>query len=480
MKKIFFFCLGIGFLLAGNALFAQTGTFETLNLSDGDIAGTFTVFDGRDVRFDVEDDFLIRFPNGSSTSMNVLFNGSSVFSVARTPGSNALALFRPSGTNNNLGHLEFGNYGNITGSAKWLGLGSGPAGIGASVYGLRTQWNANFGIFNLLEVNSTTRDLVVAWGGTTSNNRLRFNYANSPTGAPTTYMQIESNGNVGIGGQPGTNDQLFVNGRIRFGSVEAFEDTGANLTTSTGSLVPSVAFLTLGNSTNRWSAVFAQNGTIQTSDRRDKTNIENVEYGLDEVMTLRPVSYDWKTNPEQGTQVGFIAQEVNEILPEVVYDPNRAVVMNEAGEYEPVEVTESSRMGINYALLTPVLVKAIQEQQDEIEEQQALIADLQAQLNKVLDDDGSGEFMPKLYQNNPNPFEAATEIGYYLPNSVQRADLFIYDMQGTQVLEVTIEDRGEGAYALDGNLLGAGMYLYALVADGQEVDVKRMIVTKTR
>ena len=482
MKKSLIFCLGVLLLLGAGKSYAQTGTFEVLNLDDGDLAGQFTVFDGRDVRFDVQDDYTIRFPNGSSTSFGISFNGQQVFDVARSNTSNALALFRPFGSNNNLGHLEAGGFGNISSTAKWIGIGSGPAGIGASVYGKRIQWNQNFGIFNLIERNSTTRDLAIVWGGTSSNNRLLFNYGSSPTAAPVTRMQIESNGNVGIGGTPLTTERLFVNGRVRFGSVEYFEDGGGFVTTSSSTIVPSVNnSRDLGNATFRWDDVFATTGVIQTSDRRDKTNIQDATYGLNEVMDLRPVTYDWKAQPEKGTQVGLIAQEVNEILPDIVYDPAEDFELNEEGELVPVKVTEDTRMGINYALMSPILVKAIQEQQVQIEEQKALIEELQQQVSKFTrDETGSQELLPKLYQNNPNPFESVTEIGYYLPSSVNNATLYIYDMQGNQVLEAAITDRGESAYQLDGNLFGAGMYLYALIADGKEVDVKRMIITKSK
>jgi hypothetical protein len=47
-------------------------------------------------------------------------------------------------------------------------------------------------------------------------------------------------------------------------------------------------------------------------------------------------------------------------------------------------------------------------------------------------------------------------------------------------MEVDIAERGEGAWVLDGSQLHSGMYIYALIADGKEVDVKRMILTNTR
>lgn len=48
-----------------------------------------------------------------------------------------------------------------------------------------------------------------------------------------------------------------------------------------------------GNSGNRWSAIWSANGTIQTSDAREKTNIQDSQLGLSFINSLRPVSYTW-------------------------------------------------------------------------------------------------------------------------------------------------------------------------------------------
>jgi hypothetical protein len=103
----------------------------------------------------------------------------------------------------------------------------------------------------------------------------------------------------------------------------------------------------LGTSSNRWSAVFATNGTIQTSDARLKRNVADLRYGLREVLQLRPVSYEWKDRSDDRQHLGLIAQEVQTVLPETVV----------AG------ADPATTLGMSYAELMPVLVKAIQEQQ---------------------------------------------------------------------------------------------------------------------
>jgi hypothetical protein len=118
---------------------------------------------------------------------------------------------------------------------------------------------------------------------------------------------------------------------------------------------------TLGKSGNRWSAVWSANGTIQTSDIRTKTNIHDLSYGLNEVMKMRPISYNWKTDPNNHNKIGLIAQQVQTIVPEVV-------VGNE----------QTETLGMNYAELVPVLVKAIQEQQKQIDELKSEVKKLKA------------------------------------------------------------------------------------------------------
>ena len=70
---------------------------------------------------------------------------------------------------------------------------------------------------------------------------------------------------------------------------------------------------TLGNSSNLWSSVWSSTGTIQTSDERLKTNIEFV-YGAGEFLDdLRPITYNWKADPEGAPRAGFGAQRTREV-----------------------------------------------------------------------------------------------------------------------------------------------------------------------
>ena len=214
----------------------------------------------------------------------------------------------------------------------------------------------------------------------------------------------------------------------------------------------------------------------QTSDSRFKENISSMQ--SDEVMNvlsrLNPVSYTFRNDsnlfysPEKAsaTHYGLIAQEVQQILPEMVYEDG------------------AGYLSINYTELIPLLIKAINEQQNQIE-------DLRAQLesNCGFNDSNKAKRFGNnqgnatiedavLYQNNPNPFSVDTEIEYQLPVTTQQASLYIYNMNGLQVAEYPITTFGGGSVVVTGGNLEAGMYLYSLIADGQVVDTKRMILTK--
>ena len=51
-------------------------------------------------------------------------------------------------------------------------------------------------------------------------------------------------------------------------------------------------------------------------------------------------------------------------------------------------------------------------------------------------------------------------------------------MNGKQLEQIVIEERGSASVKIDGYKFEAGMYLYSLIADGAVVDTKRMVLTK--
>jgi hypothetical protein len=99
-------------------------------------------------------------------------------------------------------------------------------------------------------------------------------------------------------------------------------------------------------------------GTLtQASSRKLKKNIRPLENALDKTLQLRGVSYEYKDQP--GETIGVIAEETDEVLPQVV-------------SHNP-ETHEAT--GVNYSALVPVLIEAVKEQNKQIE---ALKAEVEA------------------------------------------------------------------------------------------------------
>jgi len=116
------------------------------------------------------------------------------------------------------------------------------------------------------------------------------------------------------------------------------------------------------------------------SDRRLKENIINIPNALDKVMMINGVHFDWKEKtkdygfePDQIHDVGVIAQEIQEILPEIV---TLAPFDYLTGG---VSKSEENFLTVKYEKLTPLLIEAIKELNQKIEAQQTLINSL---LNK--------------------------------------------------------------------------------------------------
>jgi len=85
------------------------------------------------------------------------------------------------------------------------------------------------------------------------------------------------------------------------------------------------------------------------SDERVKENIANINYGLNQINALRPVSFEWKQG-DGATNLGFIAQEVETIIPEAVTTLDKSM-----------SKTIPNQKMLNKDSIIPVLVKAIQE-----------------------------------------------------------------------------------------------------------------------
>ena len=304
----------------------------------------------------------------------------------------------------------------------------------------------------------------------------------NPTNARITFGRIPAIGyNVAVGEyRNDTTNQLWLHGK-----------NGLYITKGTGTNdADTLVVYDPGRSPYiNFRSDIEAHGLFVQSDERFKENIEPVEDVLSALKTLEPVTYRLKshrasTRPlgltesdkdrevmdrfyqslEQGSErYGFLAQNVKEAFPQLVH--------TDADGY----------MSVDYIGLIPILVQSINELRAELaevkgesekQEAPAIQSPLQSSLEEL------GLSSAKLYQNAPNPWSSETVIRYSLPQTVVSADIYIYDLQGKQLKRIAATGRGESQVSLTAHGLNAGMYLYALVADGTLIDSKKMILTK--
>ncbi|PBQ30212.1 hypothetical protein CNR22_00045 [Sphingobacteriaceae bacterium] len=210
-----------------------------------------------------------------------------------------------------------------------------------------------------------------------------------------------------------------------------------------------------------------------TSDRKLKENIRPLENALDKILQLKPSSYTFKTteykdmNLPAGKQMGLIAQELEQVFPELVKNIAAINLPGKAGE-EQKNIPEYK--AVQYVSLIPVLIAAIQEQQAQIEELKK--GNATTGITTAVNADN----VFSMSQNEPNPFNSETKINYVLPVKNKEAYLAVYDLTGKQVTSFFLTEKGSASIILTSEKLAAGIYIYSIIADGKVMDSKKMIV----
>lgn len=154
------------------------------------------------------------------------------------------------------------------------------------------------------------------------------------------------------------------------------------------------------------------------------------------------------------------ADRLEEVFPDLVY------------------VNKDGSKVINYVEMIPLLVQSINELNEKIEVLQGESSGrAKAAVRSTTGIDGSSISQNKLYQNTPNPFKETTTIHFTLAADARDAYICIFDMTGKPVKKLPISS-GMDSVSFRGYEIGEGMFLYSLIVNGQEIDTKRMIITK--
>ena len=196
-------------------------------------------------------------------------------------------------------------------------------------------------------------------------NDLSFTPSTNTSGTPTwgtTKVVFQGNGTVLIG--------AITNFSSCFVGIAADLSPYNGLVIKNTNSSNSGTFALFSNSAGATAGYIQHTGSttisyVSSSDYRLKENVNPIQNAIDRVSKINAVTYTWKnTDNEQGE--GFIAHELQDIVPLAVSGEKDAI--NEDGSIKV--------QGIDYGKLTPLLVKAIQEQQ-------ALITSLQDRLIKL-------------------------------------------------------------------------------------------------
>jgi hypothetical protein len=345
-------------------------------------------------------------------------------------------------------------------------------------------------------------------------NKGLFTICGKPTSgtALNQYFSIAGmTGNIGIGAAPSATSgvKLVVGGNSVFGGTMSWTNWESVILDWTNSwsapvIYPSVnEQMDLGKPANKINTLYAYQtfvdaGYYKTSDRRLKKNITNITSTFSQLKKLQGVTYLLKGDSQKTTQpknvlasastkqYGLIAQDVQKVFPELVK-----------------QADSSSYLAVDYMGLIPVIIEAMKEQSGTIDSLQLKIATLSSQVaalqsccksnSKTKDyvESDAETVSPAststtttaatpamvLYQNAPNPFKSSTTIKMELPQTVGSAMICIYDLTGRQLKCLPVGGRGITTVEVYGSELTAGLYHYALIADGVLIDTKTMVLT---
>ena len=242
--------------------------------------------------------------------------------------------------------------------------------------------------------------------------------------------------------------------------------------------------------------------------------MDSISNALNLIKQFKPKTYYMDTTNRYGMnfsskhQLGFLAQDVEQILPELVNQTQKLADIDSTGNVIHPAITYKA---LNYIEFIPLLLKGIQEQSRTIDslktkttKQDSINRSLQNQLNNlsnIINQCCSSHIPPQnnitapigksdvsntdvtltdvqavvLSQNVPNPYSEQTTISYFLTDDVGKAQMLFYNNDGKLIQSVELTQRGQGQLNVFAQDLTSGMYSYTLVVDGRIFATKKMV-----
>ncbi len=206
--------------------------------------------------------------------------------------------------------------------------------------------------------------------------------------------------------------------------------------------------------------VLSMNVVEYNLKERQQTQAGNADVELPDEMAAM-VEADKKEKAALAAQrhYGLIAQELQEICPTLVQEG------------------QDGYLSINYIELVPLLIRSIQTLKQELDAVKGGSEYKTRSFGEETADFAAVATGNVLYQNTPNPFKEQTTIRFRLADDATNAAICIFDMSGKMLKKLPVS-QGMTSVTINGWELGEGMFLYTLLANGREIDTKRMILSK--
>lgn len=398
---------------------------------------------------------------GTAASPDIGFSGSGAVPANPNDGGGGNGIFRPAANT-----MAFS-----TSSTERMRISSGGAvgiGTGNATPTQRLQISNGNLLLDYTNVGATTGNIF--FGGQTypaSQNGMRMSYFNGTS----------KNGFIDVRTNSALTDGLIFRVDNTIGGTERMRIC-ANGGVAINATNPGTYKLYVGGS------AYAT-GLWVSSDKRFKTNIAPVEQALEKVLQMNGKTYSFDNTKfaDRGfsteKQYGFLAQELQKIMPEAVQ--------------EGVD----GYLAVNYEMVIPVLVEAMKSEHAIVETltgaiegleiagatKDAKITELESRLARIegLLSASETRSQPVLNEtlgidgNRPNPFSRNTTVVFTVPENVKNANLLIFNVQGKELQRIPVSGRGQNTIELQLGNVSDGQYFYSIEADGKRSETRMMI-----
>jgi len=299
-------------------------------------------------------------------------------------------------------------------------------------------------------------------------------------------FESETASNVAVSGLAGNSNGENIAGKF----VVDNQGTGLNIGVYCTADTPGFALVIEGDITYSGTAYYV-------SDQQLKKNVEDLSNATEIISHLQPKEYEFKQEDypyiklPNGIQRGLLAQEVEQVLPDLVRTVTMPAKRDTSGK---ILAPQQEFKGINYEGFTPIILKALQEQQAMIDSLAKELAEVKTSVTnccggteyRISNPNSETEMVHELTvelsalqivileQNVPNPFAEQTFISYFVPEDAGKAVMQFTDLAGRVIKTVELE-KGSGIITVFAQNLGSGTYSYSLIIDGKVAETKKMV-----